>query len=680
MFAYTKSEPHAKQSLPTIPLILSSDGEQARQLTHPRYRPDIDGLRAVAVLSVVGFHAFPDWVKSGFIGVDIFFVISGFLISTIIFENLERNSFNFAEFYSRRIRRIFPALLIVLIASFAIGWVTLLPDEYKQLGKHIAGGAGFISNFVLWNESGYFDHAANTKPLLHLWSLGIEEQFYIVYPLLLWLAWKFRLKLVTVTGAIALISFGLTITKYKADAVADFYSPLTRFWELMIGSVLAYGQLRRQDRVAQFESEGNPSSGMVDDGNRQRTNGSNLGKVQSILGTIFIAIGLIVVTTETHFPGWWALFPTLGAALVISAGAQAWINRSILSNRILVWFGLISFPLYLWHWVLLCFARIAEGEMPILKVRIAIVLVSIVFAWLTYKLVEKPLRFGKHSHAKAASLLVLMAGIGYVGYGTYVRDGLAFRFPKLIQELTQFRYDYKHGYREGSCFLRPDQDYTAFDSCEARVDTGKKILVLWGDSHAAHLYPGYEANFSGRFNIIQRTASQCPPILNLDDMYVRGRPLCRKINDHVINEIGRLRPEKVVLAAEWSPYDWKKLDATIFQLKRSGVGSIDIVGPVPIWQESLPRQIYLYFKSDIFHRVPDRMKLGLVDYFLRVDTEMSEFSSKAGVTYLSPAKVLCNEAGCITRFGDTGDSLSAFDEGHLTYMGSTYLVSNFPKN
>jgi peptidoglycan/LPS O-acetylase OafA/YrhL len=149
-------------------------GKATSQLTQPKYRADIDGLRAIAVLSVVGFHAFPKWVKGGFIGVDIFFVISGFLISTIVFDNLERNRFSFVEFYSRRVKRIFPALLLVLIASFAFGWFALPPDEYKQLGKHIAAGAGFISNLVLWNESGYFDDAAETKPLLHLWSLGIE--------------------------------------------------------------------------------------------------------------------------------------------------------------------------------------------------------------------------------------------------------------------------------------------------------------------------------------------------------------------------------------------------------------------------------------------------------------------------------------------------------------------------
>ncbi|MDP3004588.1 acyltransferase, partial [Methylotenera sp.] len=226
---------------------------QSEHLTHPKYRPDIDGLRAVAVLSVVIYHAFPKFIRGGFIGVDIFFVISGFLISTIIFGSLERNSFNFIEFYSRRIKRIFPALLLVLTASFVFGWFALLADEYKQLGKHIAGGAGFISNFLFWKESGYFDNAAETKPLLHLWSLGIEEQFYIVWPLLLWLAWKKRFNLLTITILVAVISFALNISKVHSDAVAAFYSPQTRFWELLVGSVLAYMTMHRRSLSPKFK-------------------------------------------------------------------------------------------------------------------------------------------------------------------------------------------------------------------------------------------------------------------------------------------------------------------------------------------------------------------------------------------------------------------------------------------
>lgn len=192
-------------------------------LAHPNYRADIDGLRALAVLSVVAFHAFPGWVSGGFVGVDIFFVISGFLISTIIYTSLELGSFSFVDFYSRRIRRIFPALILVLYSCYVFGWFVLLSDEYMQLGKHIAAGAGFVSNFVLWNESGYFDTAAETKPLLHLWSLGIEEQFYIVWPLILWAAWQRRFNLLTISILVAGISFTLNLLDYRTDGVANFF-------------------------------------------------------------------------------------------------------------------------------------------------------------------------------------------------------------------------------------------------------------------------------------------------------------------------------------------------------------------------------------------------------------------------------------------------------------------------
>ncbi len=191
-------------------------------LLHIKYRPDIDGLRAVAVLSVVVFHAFPNGLKGGFIGVDIFFVISGYLISSIIFQNLEKGTFSFGEFYARRVKRIFPSLILVLAASYAFGWFALFADEYKELGKHIAAGAGFVSNFVLWGEDGYFDYSAETKPLLHLWSLGIEEQFYIVWPFLIWLAWRRNFNILTVTVLVALASFYLNMRGIRFDSVATF--------------------------------------------------------------------------------------------------------------------------------------------------------------------------------------------------------------------------------------------------------------------------------------------------------------------------------------------------------------------------------------------------------------------------------------------------------------------------
>ena len=210
---------------------------------HPKYRPDIDGLRAIAVLSVVGFHAAPGRFPGGFIGVDIFFVISGYLISSIILRGLEAGTFTFLEFYSRRIKRIFPALILTLLACFAIGFAILPDDQFKELGKHIVGGAAFVSNLVLWSESGYFDNAADYKPLLHLWSLGIEEQFYVVWPLMLWLAWRWGSHCLAAILVVAFVSFAVNVFAISSDPVATFYSPITRFWELAVGSALAYSRV-----------------------------------------------------------------------------------------------------------------------------------------------------------------------------------------------------------------------------------------------------------------------------------------------------------------------------------------------------------------------------------------------------------------------------------------------------
>jgi peptidoglycan/LPS O-acetylase OafA/YrhL len=235
----------ARWSYPTITTnSIVKDKTQVSDL-HPKYRPDIDGLRAVAVLLVVMYHAFPGKFHGGFIGVDIFFVISGFLISSIIFSNLEGGSFSIAGFYNRRIRRIFPALLFVMGCSLAFGWTTLFADEYTQLAKHVAGGAAFVSNILLYRESGYFDNTSDTKPMLHLWSLAIEEQFYIFWPLLLAFVWKRKWSFLRITAVIALLSFVANIYLTQKSPDAAFYWPISRFWELMIGGLLAYAALHK---------------------------------------------------------------------------------------------------------------------------------------------------------------------------------------------------------------------------------------------------------------------------------------------------------------------------------------------------------------------------------------------------------------------------------------------------
>ncbi len=212
-------------------------------LPHPTYRPDIDGMRGLAVLAVVAFHAWPRIARGGYVGVDVFFILSGYLISSIIFKGLEKNAFDFKTFYVRRIRRIFPALILVLLACFVFGWFTLPSVPYSELAQQTAAGAGFVSNIVLFQQTGYFDTSSATKPLLHLWSLGIEEQFYLVWPLLLYTAWRSRVSLPRVAAFIAVASFAVNLYVAHINPSADFYLPFTRFWELALGSLLAYATL-----------------------------------------------------------------------------------------------------------------------------------------------------------------------------------------------------------------------------------------------------------------------------------------------------------------------------------------------------------------------------------------------------------------------------------------------------
>ncbi len=472
-------------------------------LTHPKYRADIDGLRAIAVLSVVIYHAFPNYFRGGFIGVDIFFVISGFLISTIIMTNLESNSFKFTEFYSRRITRIFPALLLVLIACFLFGWFALFADEYKQLGKHIAGSAGFISNFMFLNEVSYFDNAAETKPLLHLWSLGIEEQFYIVWPLLLWLAWKTRFNLLAITMVVAAISFALNISKAHSDPAAAFYLPQTRFWELLVGSVLAYVTIHRRNVVSEFKYKHDMQPGQITYAQAPETKRKTLPNAQSLVGAILILTGLFVITKERHFPGWWALLPTIGTVLIISAGSHAWFNRVVLSSGVLVWFGLISFPLYLWHWPLLSFAQIVESGTPPNQIRIFSVLVSIALAWLTYKFVEKPIRFGKHRNIAILTLLVFMIIVAFTGYRTYRDNGLPLRTAAQLPPINTGD-TLNAGVIEGDEFIAyvlqnfysctpekaPKRVLTLQDRCLQSKSSDVKTIAVIGDSHSQPLFLG----------------------------------------------------------------------------------------------------------------------------------------------------------------------------------------------
>lgn len=512
-------------------------------LSHPKYRPDIDGLRAVAVLAVIGFHAFPSLMKGGFIGVDVFFVISGFLISTIIFESLERGSFSYLEFYSRRIKRIFPALLLVLIATYSFGWFTLLADEYKQLGKHLAAGASFISNFVLWREAGYFDNSAETKPLLHLWSLGIEEQFYIVWPVLLWVASKRKFNLFALTLTVALISYYLNLKGIREDSIATFFSPLTRFWELLCGGMLAWFSLNRSSSFAEIKSQSEKW----------------VFNILSLIGCVLLVYGFLWISKTTSFPGNWAFVPVLGAVLIIGSGSEAWINQKILSNKIVVWFGLISFPLYLWHWPLLTFARIIEGQPPSRDIRFCAVLLSIFLAWLTYALIERPIRLATQIKFKVVVPVLLLIAVGCIGFGTYKRDGLLFRNIVKLNSIEK-RVLVSDGLPAMPCDQIVGLDGKWCSIYKSNKTIPNKKILIWGDSSVRSFLPVFkDLAINQNFTLVSVSHPSCPPILGArktDFLFPESKSYCSTglMQEGVIDFISKEKPDLIVLISAWNSY------------------------------------------------------------------------------------------------------------------------------
>lgn len=371
----------------------------AAAATQP-YRPDIDGMRAVAVLAVVGYHAFPNFILGGFVGVDVFFVISGYLITRILLASSRSGGIDLTDFYRRRVRRILPALIVVLTVCACVAWFVMLSDEFKQMGRHLVGGSLFASNAVLWHESGYFDRPAEAKPLLHLWSLGIEEQFYIVFPLVLMACVRWRKREGRVMLVAALTSLTCCVALTSIDRIGSFYSPLTRFWELLAGGLLAH--------IASNARPSLPGRPGWDGDRSQRNN------IASVIGAALIGASMLAYDGAMAFPGIRAVVPVAGTVLLIAAGPRALLNRSILSLPVLVGVGRISYPLYLWHWPLLKFLSITQGELSSAQWRIGIICISFALAWLTYLFIERPVRSQERA---VTTLLLLLGGIAVFGFG-----------------------------------------------------------------------------------------------------------------------------------------------------------------------------------------------------------------------------------------------------------------------
>jgi peptidoglycan/LPS O-acetylase OafA/YrhL len=619
------------------------------------WKTHIDGLRAVAVLSVLLFHAHVPFVSGGYVGVDIFFVISGYLISKVIFDEIkESNRFNFFNFYERRARRILPVFVLVTTLCVVVGGFIYLPPEFIIFAKSAIAACAFTANIFFYSTSDYFAPAAETIPLMHYWSLGIEEQFYIFFPILVLFAWRFGPTVLTALLALLFIaSFTAAQFYLTIDQTASFFLLPHRAWELLAGSVLALPWMR--------------------------FSGSRLMReAASAIGIAIIGYALFAYTAKTSFPGLAAGAPVLGAFLILWScdRNQTMIGRA-LSWTPLRLIGLWSYSIYMIHWPLIVFTK--ELQIPIgAATSTFLVSASVLLGALSYKYIETPFRdrTGFLTSRRIAALsfasLTSLAGVAAIVVGT---DGFMSRLPPPVREALGYHYfSYKEPFRSEVCFLRPEQTWSALDQ-RACLRTGEKSVLLWGDSHGAHFQKplGVLVEDSGG-TFSQATASQCPPIIGYQD---GTRPNCLAFNVAAFDWINSARPKVVVMSAVW-PTDQKslaQLDATIRALGRLGV-RIVLVGDTPRFTSPVP---------DIVARRMLRMDSNpyagdhLTGHAVNTDGIFRKnFADLPSVTYVSPFEKLCSKEGC-PIVGPTGMPLY-FDISHMTTEASQMAIDRMFKD
>jgi len=453
-----------------------------------KYKAYIDGLRAIAVISVVVYHAFPSLPYSGFIGVDIFFVISGYLISGYIITNLRAETLSLKEFYRRRILRLLPALLTVLFAVSIVGYFTFLSIEYEQLAKHIFSSGVFVQNFALANESGYFDVVAEKKPLLHLWSLSIEEQFYIFWPIFLYVIHRLGVKFIYATLLAFIISFFLCIN--QTDLTQRFYFPQYRFWELVFGAIvyLCYNKV-------QAAPERMPVLGF---------NKETSLNLLSYLGIVFLLLGFIFIRAD-YFPSALTILPVLGCGLILLSGGSTFVNNTLLNNSFCTFFGRISYPLYLWHWPTFSFVYILNGERPSGLIMLMLIALSILLSYLTYKYIENPIRFGKNKGKNLFLLSIAMVAMVLAGLYVYTHDGLKNRnantvvekkFGDIGHDLFHQTIDEKFFPCEPRSIRNSALKWQNHLRCQQNKKGSDFDVIILGDSHAEHLFLGFTESSS----------------------------------------------------------------------------------------------------------------------------------------------------------------------------------------
>ncbi|ALC12108.1 acyltransferase family protein [Sphingopyxis sp. 113P3] len=609
------------------------------------YRKDIDGLRAIAVGLVIGYHFFPNHVRAGFVGVDIFFVISGYLISSIIMDKLEDGSWRYGSFYTRRINRIFPALIVILSLNLALAWYALVPNEFSTLGKHVAASAGFVENFVLWGEAGYFDGAAESKPLLHLWSLAIEEQFYILWPVILALTLRARFLWICA----ALIAGSLVYSCYAAfySSTAAYYSPLSRFFELAIGGVLAFVHQRCSLKIDRLKAN-----------------------ILAISGVAAMLAALLLIDASSPFPGYYALLPTLGTAALIAAGPGSSINQLLLSPRPMVWIGLISYPLYLWHWTTLVWAKILTFSNSISAGhRLGLIAISCALAWLTFLWAERPVR--KHNTPKTAlGLAFVMASIAAIGllfWSGRISNRLAMpELEKVVEAVDDWDYPSKD--------MAVETRFSDYYFYRKAGLPGHSVLFV-GDSNAEQYAPRASRLIAGDPRVpgvIFATKGACP---------FASPKLAREKRDCVnkLSEIQRLAQSRevqsVVIAQQWTAMEVMLDDPSAAQSFEAWLASIPAskkkfvilnipsgegFGPSDLLSGSRLGQLR-YRPAEFRDATRQRRRLSDLNALLRA------IAARQGAIVIDPFYTLCRKDVCRVTYGD----------GRPAYKDREHLAASF---
>ncbi len=619
-----------------------------------KYRPDVDGLRALAVLAVLLFHARLG-CSGGFVGVDIFFVISGYLISSLILKELGNGTFSIVTFWERRIRRILPAMAVVVLVTIPMAWFLYLPQDFKQFGQSVIGQATLLSNVVFWRSTGYFAPGSDTKPLLHTWSLAVEEQFYLLFPLFLVLLtqWK-RLSLSKTIASLAVGSLALSVVGSYTHPEATFYLLPMRAWELMIGAWLA-------------ATAGRPSGGRV------------VRETAGWLGIGLMGYAMFFYDADTRFPGLAAIPPCLGAALVIfsSKSKLSFVGR-LLAFKPVVFIGLISYSLYLWHWPLLVFSKYQDPEMRSMGFRAAVLAASFALAALSWRYVETPIRKRRILHKRwhifsfAGITMTTLLGLGLL---VYYGNGFPSRFPAKVLNLAD---SWNHRAFMNLVSLKQAQAGRFVELGSG--DTNQPVYVMiWGDSHAMAVTPVLDdlcRQYARRG--VEATQSATAPVLGFVS---RGEGLgddSPAFASAVLKFIAQRHVKNVIITAYWSWYPapdslQTNLLTTVRAITASGA-RVYVLKDVPVPGFDVPRITAI---TALHHGDLDQLGITPEKYERsngKFDQTFEQIS-RMGATVLDPTSYFLNRAG-LYGVVQNGQVLYC-DSHHLSVEGARLLEPLF---